>query len=79
MKTRKPRMPGKEMANGAKVLTILEVGEYLRIHRSTIYRLLKKGQIPAFKIGSDWRFNIEEIDHWRLHHGAEQLAEPVRR
>jgi hypothetical protein len=30
------------------------------------YRLLKRNQIPAFRIGTDWRFNIEAIDHWRL-------------
>jgi hypothetical protein len=28
--------------------------------------LLKRNQIPAFRIGTDWRFNIEAIDHWRL-------------
>jgi hypothetical protein len=22
--------------------------------------------LPGFKIGSDWRFNLEEIDRWRL-------------
>jgi hypothetical protein len=41
---------------------------------------LKKGQLPGFKIGSDWRFNREAIDKWRLQgavlnessqHGAE--------
>lgn len=63
------------MADSAKVLTVNELADYLRVHRSTIYRLLKKGQLPGFKIGSDWRFNIEAIDRWRLHQGAEQLAE----
>jgi Helix-turn-helix domain len=32
------------------------------VHPSTIYRLLRRHEIPAFHIGSDWRFNIEEID-----------------
>jgi excisionase family DNA binding protein len=79
LKSRKRKKSGKELADSAKVLTILDLAEYLQVHRSTIYRLLKKGQTPAFKIGGDWRFNIEEIDHWRLHQGAEQLADPVRR
>ena len=57
----------------AKVLTVSELSDYLRVHRSTIYRLLKKGQLPGFKIGSDWRFNIEMIDQWRLQQGAAQL------
>jgi excisionase family DNA binding protein len=59
----------------AKVLTVGELSEYLRVHRSTIYRLLKSGQLPGFKIGSDWRFNVEVIDEWRLHQGAGQMDE----
>jgi excisionase family DNA binding protein len=49
----------------ANVLTLEEVANYLRVHPSTVYRLLKKRGIPAFKVGSDWRFNLESIDHWR--------------
>jgi excisionase family DNA binding protein len=63
------------MPSSAKVLTVNELSEYLRVHRSTIYRLLKKGQLPGFKIGSDWRFNVEAIDEWRLQQGAAQLEE----
>jgi excisionase family DNA binding protein len=47
-------------------MTLEEVAEYLRVHPSTIYRLLKKQQIPAFKVGSDWRFNLASIDRWRV-------------
>jgi excisionase family DNA binding protein len=36
----------------------------------TVYRLLKKGQFHGFKIGSDWRFNREAIDTWRMQAGA---------
>jgi excisionase family DNA binding protein len=49
-----------------KVITIGELAQYLHVHRSTLYRLLKKGQLPGFKIGSDWRFNVEVIDQWRM-------------
>ena len=47
------------------ILTLENVAEYLRVHPSTIYRLLKKRQLPAFKVGRDWRFNLESIDRWR--------------
>ena len=47
------------------VMTLEEVASYLRVHPSTIYRLLKKRQLPAFKVGSDWRFNVESINRWR--------------
>ncbi len=48
-----------------RVLTVKDVAEYLQVHASTIYRLLSKHEIPAFKVGTDWRFNIESIDEWR--------------
>ncbi len=48
----------------ARVLTLDEVARYLRVHQSTVYRLLKKKELPGFKMGSDWRFNVESIDHW---------------
>jgi excisionase family DNA binding protein len=50
----------------ARVMTVHDVSAYLRVHPSTIYRMLKHHQIPAFHVGSDWRFNIEAIDRWRL-------------
>ena len=46
------------------VLTLEEVAEFLHVHPSTVYRLLKNRRIPAFKIGSDWRFNQESIQSW---------------
>ena len=47
-----------------KILTLEEVAELLRAHRSTIYRFVRKGRIPAFKMGSDWRFSQESIEKW---------------
>jgi len=47
-----------------KVLTVRDVSTYLRVHPSTIYRMLKRNQLPAFRVGSDWRFTVEAIDHW---------------
>jgi excisionase family DNA binding protein len=52
-----------------KVMTLRELSDYLRCHPSTIYRLVRRNQIPAFHVGSDWRFNIEAIDRWRLQQG----------
>jgi excisionase family DNA binding protein len=46
-------------------MTLEEVANYLRVHPSTIYRLVKRGKLPAFKVGSDWRFNLESIEDWR--------------
>jgi len=63
-------------SSGAKVLTVSELSEYLHVHRTTIYRLLKRGQLPGFRIGSDWRFSVEAIDEWRLQQPVGHLEEP---
>jgi excisionase family DNA binding protein len=48
------------------LMTVRELADYLRCHPSSIYNLLKKSKIPAFKVGSDWRFKRAAIDKWRL-------------
>jgi excisionase family DNA binding protein len=47
------------------LLKLEDVAKYLHVHPSTMYRLLKKSQLPAFKLGREWRFNRESIDGWR--------------
>ena len=48
----------------ARLMTVRDLSEYLHVHKSTIYRMLRQREIPAFRIGSDWRFNIESVDRW---------------
>jgi excisionase family DNA binding protein len=47
-----------------RMLTAQELAAYLRVNRSTIYRLLKKGKLPGFRIGSEWRFQMDEVNRW---------------
>ena len=54
------------LAAAEGMLTVEEVADYLHVHPSTVYRLLKRKELPAFKVGSDWRFNVEQIDRWRV-------------
>jgi excisionase family DNA binding protein len=62
-------------ADGAnEIWTVSMLARYLRCHPSTIYRLLKRGQIPAFKIGSDWRFQKAVIDRWLKRSTIDSLA-----
>jgi excisionase family DNA binding protein len=49
----------------SKYLTVAELSEYLQIHRTTIYRMLRQGKLPGFRIGSDWRFSLEAIEQWQ--------------
>jgi excisionase family DNA binding protein len=47
------------------ILTVNELADYLRVHKTTIYRLLKQNRLPAFRVGSDWRFSQEAIVEWQ--------------
>jgi excisionase family DNA binding protein len=59
-----------------QLMTVEEVGQYLRFTKKTIYRLLKQGNIPAIKIGNKWRFDKEAIDGW-LHDGMQMLRSRI--
>lgn len=48
----------------ATVLTIEELAEYLRISKSTLYKLVRENRLPCQKIGKHWRFRKEAIDRW---------------
>jgi excisionase family DNA binding protein len=64
----------------SRIMTVTELADYIRVHPTTIYRQLKRRQLPAFKVGSDWRFTVESIDRWRLgqHSSAAQQGLKVR-
>jgi excisionase family DNA binding protein len=49
---------GLEMAT---IVTAKEVSQYLKLTESTIYKLASMGELPGFKIGKSWRFDMEEI------------------
>ncbi|MDR2343782.1 MAG: PTS sugar transporter subunit IIA [Spirochaetaceae bacterium] len=46
------------------ILTIEEVAKYLRVSERTVYDWAQKGEIPAGKIGTVWRFRKESIERW---------------
>jgi len=47
-----------------KWLTIDELVAYLKMGKTKLYTMAQKGEIPGSKIGSQWRFDREEIDEW---------------
>jgi excisionase family DNA binding protein len=50
--------------NASEIMNTKEVAEYLHVHMSTVYRLLKEKSIRGFRVGGDWRFRKESIDAW---------------
>lgn len=55
------------------ILTIEEVAKYLRVSDRTVYDWAQKGEIPAGKIGTVWRFKKSELERWV----NERLSSPV--
>jgi excisionase family DNA binding protein len=53
----------------SEIMTAQELSAYLKITTTTIYKLAQQGEIPSFKIGSEWRFKKELVDRW-LENGA---------
>lgn len=45
-------------------LDFKELSAYLKMPKSTLYRLVQKKQLPGHKIGRGWRFDRDEIDRW---------------
>ena len=58
-----------------EIMTITEICKYLRIPRSSLYKLAQEGRIPCQKVGRHWRFRREAIDRWL--ENARQVGYPT--
>ena len=47
-----------------EILNIDQLSRYLRVPKSTLYRLAAEGAIPSHKVGRHWRFRREAVDRW---------------
>jgi excisionase family DNA binding protein len=45
-------------------MTATETCRYLKITQRTLYRYLRNRQLPAFKLGKEWRFVRSDLDQW---------------
>jgi excisionase family DNA binding protein len=57
------------------IMNIENLTAYLKISRSTLYKLVQNGRLPGQKVGKRWRFHKEAIDEWL----KQQPAKGVRR
>jgi len=48
------------------LLTVEQVATYLNVDKFTVYRLLAQKQLPAFKVGNQWRFKQELVEAWLM-------------
>jgi excisionase family DNA binding protein len=47
-------------------MTTAQLADYLKVDKFTVYRLVTQKNIPAFKVGNQWRFKRQIIDDWLL-------------
>lgn len=52
------------MAKISDTIDVQAVAEIVGAHPETVRRLARKGKIPCFKMGRDWRFSRAAIDKW---------------
>ena len=60
------------MVKEKATMTVKEMAEYLGIGKASAYRLIREGQVPALKIGRQFRIPIACIDEWVM----DQVTDP---
>lgn len=63
-------------AESDDVLTIDTLAEYLKISKSTLYKLVQDGRLPGQKVGKRWRFHKSAIDDWLRQHPEHKESKP---
>jgi excisionase family DNA binding protein len=53
-----------EMKSNSDIMNARDAADFLKAHVETIRRLARRGEIPAFKVGKDWRFHREALLTW---------------
>ena len=54
------------MYDEKKIMTLDEMAEYLRIAKRSLLRMVQRGDIPATKVASQWRFMRTVVDDWLI-------------
>ena len=44
--------------------SLKEICEYLGVSRDTIFKWIDSKNMPAHKMGRQWKFKIDEVDNW---------------
>lgn len=50
-----------KVKHSAQIMTVEEVADFLKLSKITVYKLVKKGDLPGFRVGNSWRFRREMI------------------
>jgi excisionase family DNA binding protein len=56
--------PNSAPSTDDEILTVMDVARFLRVPKSTVYKLARASELPASKIGKHWRFLRRDIHEW---------------
>ena len=60
----KPEKPKRTIHWDDELMTTRQLMEFLSLSRTKIWELVNKEQLPAFKIGGDYRYRRTEVIEW---------------
>jgi excisionase family DNA binding protein len=61
--------------DGLKFLTLTEAAQVLQVSTRTLLRMIQQREIPAFKVGGQWRIRETKFRKW-LEHKENLASEP---
>jgi excisionase family DNA binding protein len=57
----------------------VEAAQFLGgLHRKTVQRMARRGELPAFRIGRYWRFRASELSSWLVLQSTGQKNPPAQ-
>jgi excisionase family DNA binding protein len=47
-----------------RLLTLSEAAKLLQVSTRTLQRMIRQSQLPAFKVGGQWRMRESQLSEW---------------
>jgi len=59
-----------------QIISVAEASDFLGVHRNTLYKLIREGEIPAFRLirGGRWKFRRSDLEQWLEDRKARRIA-----
>jgi len=55
---------GQAFVSGGALLTVAEVAAAMRVSNMTVYRLIKGGELPAVRVGHNYRIREGDVERY---------------
>ena len=66
-----------EKLEDIRLLTLSEAADLLQVSTRTLQRMIRNGQLPAFKVGGQWRLRETQLRQW-VENRENPLAKPEK-